>query len=138
MPTDEFSAFAALFDSQPEQAMRRFLKLLYTKDMKQSDKLRLQTMIKPFKDKDGLRPGLDCLAEHDARSALSAYRGRVDFIGGAYDRIVSPASLHASSRLVRHGRAFILPEAGHAMMISHPQGLAKLLLSCIYDHDVHQ
>lgn len=138
MPSDEFSAFAALFDNQPEQARRRFLRLLYAKNMKQPARLRLQTIIKPFKDKDKLRPGLDCLAQHDARNALSAYRERVYFIGGAHDRIVSAASLHSSRRLVQHGRTFILPEAGHAMMISHPQRLAKILLSCIHDHDVHQ
>lgn len=142
LAANDFYSFAALFDNHSNQAMQGFLQLLCAPGITQSVKLRLQTMIRqstnqPAKKNNELRRGLNCLAEHDVRTMMPTYPGTVTFIGGERDRLVSPASLHASSRIVAHGRSFIIPHAGHALILSHPRHVAQHILDCVHDRSCH-
>ena len=104
-------------------------------------------------------PGLDCLAGHDARAAMAAcagkpargerladndaraamaaHTGSVSFIGGSHDRPAPAASLHARGRPLARGQTFIVPQAGHALPMSHPRQLAERPLDCLDNADVH-
>jgi len=78
-----------------------------------------------------LRAGLAMLAMTDLRAELSRMMLPTLVIGGLNDRVTPPAALQAMAEALPHARLLLLPRAGHAPFLSHPQAVAEAVLQFV-------
>jgi len=74
---------------------------------------------------DALQHGLQFLRQFDQREAIG---GTNLWIGGARDRMIRPQAVRASAALSAQSRAMIVPGAGHAPFITHPDIISALII----------
>lgn len=74
-----------------------------------------------------LAGGLGILAQADLRAVLPALELPTLWIMGARDTLVPPAAAKAAAAIQPNARVEIIPGAGHAPFLSHPQAFAAAL-----------
>ncbi|MFP4132077.1 MAG: pimeloyl-ACP methyl ester esterase BioH [Thiohalospira sp.] len=78
-------------------------------------------------DHEALARGLEWLAGSDLRPELADLAVPVHFIGGERDNLVPAAALEEAAGIAPRGRVTILPGAGHAPFLSHPEAFREAL-----------
>lgn len=71
--------------------------------------------------------GLRFLGDCDLRKAMRDCRRRVDFVAGAADRLAPASALAQSAGSTRHGHFHCVAGAGHAMVLSHPGAVCRII-----------
>ena len=75
-----------------------------------------------------LRAELTLLAMTDLRAQLAAVPLPTLVIGGRNDRVTPPAALEALAQGLPQARLLLLPRAGHAPFLSHPDAVAQAVM----------
>ncbi len=78
-----------------------------------------------------LNAGLHLLQNIDCRQALANYPGQGVFITGRSDLICPSNTVANSAALCARARCHIVPNAGHALPVSHPTPIVEVIKSCI-------
>jgi pimeloyl-[acyl-carrier protein] methyl ester esterase len=78
-----------------------------------------------------LRAGLSLLITTDLRAQLGALSIPTLVIGGMNDRVTRPAALEALAEMLPHAHLTLLPRAGHAPFLSHPEAVAEAVLAFV-------
>ncbi len=118
-----FENFAESLNRDTAQTLDRFIALeVHGSDTMKVDLKRLRVMVRDAElpTRNALQAGIRLLQDTDMRQDLDRISLPVMLIGGSRDRLVSPASLEATQTLIRDSRLCLIPKAGHAPFIGHP------------------
>lgn len=108
----------------PDECMQAFIQQQY-QHCSPEQQSELDAMIRCPYILEELLAGLSWLQSADYRAALSDYPGQVSFLAGEEDSIYPVLAVRNSAALCRQGDCEIIPQAGHALPVSHPQQLAR-------------
>lgn len=114
-----------------EKTVERFMALqtLGTGSARQDARqLREVILSQPLPSADVLNGGLSILQSADLRAGLSALKVPVLRIYGALDALVPVAIVPKVDQYTGHGQSLIIPKAGHAPFISHPELFCQQLI----------
>ena len=129
-----FGQFAALLLEDVEQTLKRFL-ALQTLGVEGGRELMQQLgacmTSRGLATDEALRLGLAILQQSDLRETLARLPQPVGMLLGERDVLVPAALAQSLSLLAPQVRLDILPQAGHAPMMSHPQQTVAALLRFI-------
>lgn len=67
----------------------------------------------------------------DVQENLAGLKLPVMIVGGQYDRLIPPAALQQTARMLPNGRLIIWPKVGHAPQLERPERFLKILLKFI-------
>ena len=125
-----FEGFAEALQGDPEGTLKRFLALQAKGVPGARDVVRFlnqAVLERGLPSRPALEAGLAILAESDLRDYLGD-ESSPGFILGGRDRLVPP---EVGDALGGQARVRVLPEAGHAPFVSHPQAFCEQLRSLI-------
>ena len=120
-------AFAADLVTDLEGTLARFLALQFHGVVKGRALIReaqAQLAARPAPRPQALAAGLDLLRHSDLRPALEGIEQPVTWLLGGRDRLVPPALADA---LPEEHRVRLVPQAGHAPFLTHPQAVREAL-----------
>ena len=117
---EDFDQFLKIFAADNSLALEQFLTLqvVDSENANETFKILKLLMVNNYEPRE-LIAALELLRSQDMRKAIANYKCPVLFIGGDADKLVSAGNLKASSMLASQGEVNIIPQAGHASMISH-------------------
>ena len=98
----------------------------------EADREKLAAVLPRGQDPAWLAAGLDYLRRTDLRPQLGQVAaGDIVIIHGSADRITPVAQAHFLAEQLPAARLALLPDAGHALMVSRSQEVANLLAPCL-------
>ena len=121
-----FDDFAAFFTRDAEGATARFL------GWQAAGGGDAKAVLRRLR-KAAARPGREAaaalrfLGDCDLREAMRDCRCRVDFVAGGADRLAAAAALAQSAGLAKRGHFHRIADAGHAMVLSHPDAVCRII-----------
>lgn len=122
--------FAAGLERDYRDTVRRFLSLQSRGDDRAGAvlrQLRADVFRRGEPDPAALRAGLEILRSADLREDAGRIRVPTLVIGGEYDRLTLPGAVEWLAHRIPGARLAMLPGAGHAPFLSHPQ---EFLAAC--------
>ncbi|OGI40924.1 MAG: pimeloyl-[acyl-carrier protein] methyl ester esterase [Candidatus Muproteobacteria bacterium RBG_16_62_13] len=136
MTPEVFGEFADGLQKDWRGTLTRFIGLLAAdprsdRDMLRSLRDRLISRAEP--SPVALASGLESLRDNDLRLSLPALRTETLLIQGDRDRLVPPAAATAVSSLLPAARVVMIPGAGHAPFLSHPDAFLAHLESFLVE-----
>lgn len=93
--------------------------------------LKAQLFSRGEPDQQALKTGLSLLQQVDLRNSLSSIEMPVMLIGGERDTLVPPAALSNMAELLPQATVQIIKGAGHAPLLSHPNGIVSVMKAFI-------
>lgn len=126
---DLFKMFARNLVMDPAGTIKKFMAIqaLGSPNAKQ-DSRRIQQRVEKqgAADHEALQAGLNLLLNEDKRQTLYELSVPVTLIAGKNDTLVKKQALFEVAKSA-HVKLFILPQAGHAPFISHPDDFIRIL-----------
>ena len=118
----------AALNRDPADTLKDFIEFQVTdSEHGKQTLLKLEQLVSTPFELEEIVAGLDFLETMDLRAKLPTWPGRILFAAGEHDTICSPLMLKQSADLSPDSRYGLIPGAGHAPLLSHPQQLADLL-----------
>lgn len=137
LPPETFHAFGRALDDDADAALQRFLSL----QMKGDDRaratlksLRRELRQRPSPSRGGLRQGLEVLLTTDLRERLRDIARPVHWLLGERDTLVPMTLREWLSGQLPSCRVDVITGAGHAPLLSHPEGCLPRLADVIDGH----
>lgn len=127
---DLVEEFAAELERDYQGLVRRFLSLQARGDEQARDvlrRLRNEVFARGEPERAALRAGLDVLREADLRGTVGDIRVPTLVVSGEHDRLTLPGAARWLAGHVPGARLVMVPGAGHAPFLSHPQ---QFLAAC--------
>lgn len=127
MDPADFSRFRAAVEADPAGALRRFngWQVAGSKRSRETLKELNRRLGESVPGARALSDGLDILGSLDLSGELEALRCSVLLLAGAEDRLVAPESLRRTAALIPGAQFSLIPGAGHAPFISHPDAVLE-------------
>ncbi len=136
MSLDTLAQFARDLEGDYQGTLARFLSLQMGNDEVGRAAVRqLRAMLMEYgaPDPATLRQGLHWLANIDLRADLSAITAPALVLHGNHDRLVPPAAAKFLAERLPAARLALIPSAGHAPFLSHPDAVWNALNEFLHD-----
>ncbi len=125
------ASFAANLEQDYRRTVLDFLTLQSLGDSRARETLRTlrQTVFEHGEPaREALRAGMEVLSTKDLRDVLPMIRCPTLVIAGARDRLTSPDASQRMADVIRNARCHIIPQAGHAPFMSHPEEFLEVVV----------